>query len=207
MGGPTAALGLILLLGACGFKPMMGTQSDQPEVAARLAQIKISNIKDHSGQMLRNKLIDRFYHNERPVKPEYQLDIILVTGEEALAVQRDASVSRGQWTVSASYRMLHIASGQVLMTGSSRAVPGYNSTFVQYASFVSEENALERGIDYISDEINNRVALYFARDPDQQLKTNPITNPITMPKTIGDGGSAKPPEKAEPKPIAPVAGR
>ena len=162
------ALGLVLLLGACGFRPVMGDGRAGGAVAERLAAIEIAEIRDRSGQKMRNMLIDRFYDQGRPLKPEYRLEILLDAGGQSLAIEKDATTSRAQWTASATYRLIHIGSAKVVLQGASHAVPGYNISYYQWASFVSEESALERGYEYISDEIKTRIALYFARDPDQR---------------------------------------
>ena len=162
------ALGLALLLGACGFRPMMGGDRADGSVASRLATVEIGDIADRSGQKMRNLLIDRFYHDRRPAAAEYRLEVALEAGEQSLAIEKDASASRAQWTATATYRLVHRPSGKVVLQGSSRAVPGYNVNYYQWGSFVSEQDALDRGIEYISDEIRTRVALYFARDPDQR---------------------------------------
>jgi len=162
------ALGLVLLLGACGFRPMMGDDRVDGTVSQRLASVEIAEIKERSGQKMRNMLIDRLYHERRPVAPEYRLEVMLDAGEQSLAIEKDATASRAQWTATATYRLVHIGSGKVVLQGASRSVPGYNISYYQWASFVSQDSALERGIEYLSDDIKTRVALYFARDPDQR---------------------------------------
>ena len=61
-----------------------------------------------------------------------------------------------------------IASGKIVLQGFSNAVPGYKISNYQWASFVSQADAAERGIEYMSNDIRSRVALYFARAPDQK---------------------------------------
>ena len=166
-----AMLAIVLALPACGFHPMMGAASDQPAVTEQLARVEIAPLKDRSGQMLRNRLIDAFYRDQRAVAPEYRLEISLDTGQEPLAVAKDASMSRGQWSMIAIYRLIHITTGRLMFSSNSRAWPGYNNTLVQYASFVSEQSAFDRGIDFLGDEIKTRVSLFFAREPDQRPTT------------------------------------
>lgn len=162
------ALALVLLLGACGFRPMMGDDRADGAVSERLGTVEVAEIKDRAGQKMRNMLIDRFDHERRPVKPEYRLEVMLDAGEQSLAIQKDATASRAQWTATATYRLVHIASGKVVLQGASRSEPGYHISYYQWASFVSQDSALERGIEYLCDDIKTRVALYFARDPDQR---------------------------------------
>jgi len=188
--GGVVGLVLLLALGACGFRPMAGANGAEGAVTAQLASVRVSVIKDRSGQILRNLLIDSFSGTSHPADPEYQLDVALEAGEDTLAVQKDASVSRGQWTVTANYRLVHIASGRVMFQASSRAISGYNSTFVQYASFVSEESAYQRGIEYLSGEIKTRVALFFARAPDQRPSTAPGAAPAAPLEAVPLPGAA-----------------
>ncbi len=167
-GVPALVLGL--LLGACGFHPMASVPADQPAVTEQLAQVDIDEIPDRIGQELRNRLIDQFYRDGRPAKPLYRLVIKLDTSQMTLAVQQDVSASRSQWIITANYQLIYVPTGQVVLRGSSRAVPGYNVTYAQYSSFVSENAAYDRGIVYVGDDIATRVSLYFARDPDQRMK-------------------------------------
>ena len=185
------ALVLGLLLGACGFRPMAAVPSDQPAVSEQLAQVDIEEIPDRIGQELRNRLIDHFYRDGRPAQPLYRLVITLDTSQMTLAVQQDVSASRSEWIVTANYQLIYLPTGQVVVNGSSRAVPGYNVTYAQYSSFVSENAAFDRGIVFVGDDIATRISLYFSRNPDQRMKLKapdwaasktPIPAPVPAPK-------------------------
>ena len=176
---PMLVLGLLLV--ACGFQPMMATPTNQPAVDEQLAQVTIDEIPDRVGQELRNRLIDHFYHDGRPAKPLYRLVIKLDTSQMTLAVQSDVSASRSEWIVTANYQLYYIPNNTLVLSGSSRAVPGYNVTYAQYSSFVSENAAFDRGIVYVGDDIATRVGMYFARDPDQRRKLPPPTWASSLP--------------------------
>jgi LPS-assembly lipoprotein len=176
---PMLVLGL--LLEACGFQPMMATPTNQPAVNEQLAQVTIDEIPDRVGQELRNRLIDHFYRDGRPAKPLYRLIIKLDTSQMTLAVQSDVSASRSEWIVTANYQLYYIPNNTLVLSGSSRAVPGYNVTYAQYSSFVSESAAFDRGIVYVGDDIATRVGMYFARDPDQRRKLPPPAWAPTLP--------------------------
>jgi len=122
---------------------------------------------------MRNVLIDRFYSDARPMAPQYRLEVSIDASQEQLAVQQNAQASRSQWTVSATYRLVHIGTGRVMFQANSRAMPGFNLTNYQYASYVSEEGALDRAIEYLADEIKTRTALFFERAPDQRPSIAP----------------------------------
>ncbi|MEI8394940.1 MAG: LPS assembly lipoprotein LptE [Rhodospirillaceae bacterium] len=166
--------GLVLLLGACGFRPMVGAHSAGSE---SLADVTIASIEDRSGQQLRNALIDRFYRSGRPAAPTYTLEVKLNAGDAAQVVQKDSTPTQSQWTVTADYRLLHNATGKAVFQGSSRALAAYNLTNYQYSSYVAQQSALDRSIGSLADEITGRIALYVQRDPDQKLTFVPAPPP------------------------------
>lgn len=162
-------LALALGLAACGFHPMMGSAGNgNPAVVNQLERVQIATIADRTGQQLRNRLIDRFYHAGRSAQPEYRLDVTLDSQSNALTVDKNAVASRAQWTVNATYRLVHLATNKVLFQDTDQAITAYNISYAQYASLVSEQAALQRGLELMGDRIATRIALYFARDPDQR---------------------------------------
>ena len=162
------ALVLMLLLGACGFRPMHGERENDATIASQLAAVEIGVIKDRTGQQMRNMLIDRFYSDSRPAAAQYKLEVSIDASQEQLAVQQNSSTSRSQWTVTATYRLIHVATGRVMFQANSRAMPGFNASNYQFASYVSETGALERAMEYLAGEIKTRTALFFERAPDQR---------------------------------------
>ena len=160
----TMMLGALLLLGACGFHPMMGADTRNADVSEMMNAVEIAEIKDRPGQMMRNLLIDHFYHDKKSTTPLYRLDVALETGLHNLSIEKDSSVSSGLATVSATFRLVHIASGGIVFKGTSIANPTYNISHYQWASEVSLDSAVQRGIESISDDISRRIALFFNRD-------------------------------------------
>jgi LPS-assembly lipoprotein len=168
------ASALVLALTACGFHPMMGAHGNSdPTVADQLARVQVATIDDRIGQELRNHLIDRFSHDGRSGPAEYRLDVTLQTNEAALTVEKNAMTSRAQWAVTATYRLVHIASNRVMFQDSDTVTPGFDISYAQYASLVSEQAALKRGVESLGELIATRVSVFFARDPDQRPPTTP----------------------------------
>lgn len=167
---PSLLLALVLATAGsgCGFRPMMGEQDSGLAMSERLDQVDIGFVPDRSGQQLRNLLIDRFYRDGRPDSTLYRLEISLSTAAAPMGLQKDALASRGQWDITVSYRLLHIASGALMFQASSRAMPGFSFSSGQYATMVSESGALERGLVQVADDIRSRVAMFLARPEDQK---------------------------------------
>ena len=152
-----------LLSAGCGFSPIYGAhgQGDNP-VARELSNVYIENIPDSDGQFLRNKLIDRLYFNGRPAHPAARLAITLQSSENAMGVQKDATISRSQLVMGATY-VLRDNDGRELFKGLARSLASYSKLDAQYGTLAAQRNAFERALGEISEQIVNRLSLYYAQ--------------------------------------------
>lgn len=168
---PVAAALLLALspvvLGACGFTPVYGTASQQGHVGAALANVQIDPIGDRNGQILRNNLIDRFYTDGRPADPRYRLAVSVSAMEEELGIQKDATATRARLRLQASYELIDTHNGQVVYRTFSRSVISFNLLDSQFAVLASRQDAYDRGLTELADDIRTRLALYFAREQQQ----------------------------------------
>jgi Predicted secreted (periplasmic) protein len=147
---------------ACGFQPLYAGKGPD-SVTAKLEQVDIAVIPDRHGQELRNLLIDRFYKDGRPGNPRYQLVTSLTAVEQKLAIQKDATATRAQLVVNAPYRLVEAGTGKPLLSASARSYISYNVLEQQYAGLVTVDNAYERALLEISNEITSRVSAYLGR--------------------------------------------
>lgn len=155
---------------ACGFQPLYGGKGPN-SVAARLEEVDIGMIPDRYGQQLRNLLIDRFYKDGRPGNPQYRLLTSLTASEQKLALQKDATAVRAQLVVNAPYQLVDTNTGRVVLSSSSRSFISYNVLEQQYAGLVTVENAYDRALLEISNDITTRVSMYLGR-PKETLPEN-----------------------------------
>jgi LPS-assembly lipoprotein len=157
----------------CGFRPVYGTWSAAAETVVELNRVAIEPIGDRNGQMLRNLLIDRFYTTGRPADPRYRLVIRLATTQEDLGIRRDATATRARIRLVADYELVDAASGQTVYRSFSRAVVSYNLLEAQYATLVSEQDAYDRGLTELSEDIRTRISLFFTRAPAEGAAASP----------------------------------
>ena len=158
------ALGLSAVsLSGCGFQPLYGGKGVGAAAADRLMEVDIASIPDREGQKLRNLLIDNFYPSERPSNPRYRLDVALSASEQKLALQKDATAVRAQLLVNAPYRLTDTQTGQVVFQSSSRSMISYNTLEQHYAAIVTMQNAYDRALEDISNDITTRVAMHLGR--------------------------------------------
>ena len=152
---------LMLLPGCAGYQPLYGSATP---AAQQLPLVQVNNIPNRLGQQLRNRLIDRFYGNGRPEAPEYTLDVALNQSIFKLGIEVDDSATRAELNVQAVYTLRN-SQGAAVLTGATTAVNYYNILRGQYATLTAEEDAYDRSVAQISDDITRRLSLYFNREP------------------------------------------
>ncbi len=155
----------LALLSACGFQPLYGDKSYGAGATEKLANVDIGGIPDREGQKLRNLLIDRFYPTSRPSSTRYRLNVSLTAAEEKLALQKDASAVRAQLHVNAPYTLTDTTTGAVVFQSRARSLITYNILEQHYAGVVTVENAYDRALEEISNDITTRVAMHLGRQP------------------------------------------
>lgn len=147
------------LTSGCGFRPVYSTGSSG-DAEQDLAAIKIGIIEGRSGQILHNNLLDRFNPRGRPVKPLYTLATEIAVTATELGTQIDATTTRSQVTVFA-HANLH-AFGEVTPFNA-RAVASFSTAQSDYASKVAEEEAIERSMRVIADDLRLQIATFFEK--------------------------------------------
>jgi len=157
--------GLLCMLVACGFSPIYGTHGGGP-VAAELNDVEIAAIPNREGQMLRNDLIDRMYGKGRPQHPKYTLTITPKFTEESVGLLPNAVTTLAELTLAAHY-VLADSKGQTLTHGDVHAMADYNQLEEGYATVAAREGAYQRTLHEVSEQIVNRVSLYFAEQAEQ----------------------------------------
>ncbi|HET8727909.1 MAG TPA: LPS assembly lipoprotein LptE [Alphaproteobacteria bacterium] len=156
-------LALPLLLAACGFQPLYG-ETQMGVVAAQFAETEVAVIPNRSGQILRNYLIEDLNPSGRPDDPAYVLNVGLNETFRDLAIRKDATATRANLIVSASYRLRN-GDGEPLTSGSVQTITSYNILRDEFATLSAERDARDRALRQISEDISTRLALYFNREP------------------------------------------
>lgn len=166
---------LLFLLGlpACGFSPLYGSRGgDGSPVAEAISNIAIANIPNEHGQQLRNKLIDRFYFHGRPQKPSTTLTIFLGTSEADLGIQKDATASLSEVTLTASFSLTKQGEGS-LLNSTAKSVVIYSKLDAQYGTLAAQRNAYDRAVSEVCEQIVNQISLYYAEPPEPPLSETP----------------------------------
>lgn len=158
----------LLLLTACGFAPVYGTNNtnngSRDSAATVLNQTRISAMKDREGQFLRNALIDRFYRDGYPTNPQYQLTITeLVETETDFDITVESEATRRQLKIRTSITLGGINTNKPSLKRNLYAVSSYNVLESEFATRVSEQNAREAILNDLSRQIEQQIALHLSR--------------------------------------------
>lgn len=160
-----APLLLILALGACGLKPLYGTNSVGTAMSDRLGQVNVGVIGDRSGQILRTELIRMLNPQGRPAQPAYDLGVTLAESQQDVNLISDLTTTRRNLTLTASFVLTDRKSGQPVFSDSASEITSYNILADQYTTLVGERDARERALRSLGEDIRTRLALYFDRHP------------------------------------------
>jgi LPS-assembly lipoprotein len=164
-----ALLVALVLLTACGFRPLYGEGDGRGErIRAELAAIEVSRLEERLGQILRGALIDELDPTGEGEPARYDLIVGLTRTSNALAIQLDATITRYDMVLRAPYALRRRADGAVLHRGTVRRVASYNVRREPYATLVAEQDAERRAAREVAREIASLLALHFSREAEPE---------------------------------------
>ena len=157
------ALSALLVLAGCGFTPVYGTHGSEngSPVAVALNDVAIDNIPDRNGQILRNNLIDRMYGKNRPAKPSHTLKVSIHSTEEDLGILANATSTRALLNMYGDYKLVD-PQGNEVVKGTANSVASFDKLDQMYGTVAARQDAYERTLHEVSEQIVNRLSLYFS---------------------------------------------
>jgi LPS-assembly lipoprotein len=158
-----ALLAAALGLAGCGFQPLYGEGPAGP-ADERFAEIRVGVIPERSGQILRNFLIQRLNPGGRPADPAYTLAVSLRERQQQLAITQEDVAERANLLVTARYALRDLDSNQVVFEGRQTTITSFNILRDEVATLSAEQDARQRALRALSDDIRLRLGLYFQRD-------------------------------------------
>jgi len=156
----------LLVLSACGFEPLYRTADRGAETEQLLSRIEVPPIADRLGQLVRTVLNDRLKPRAAP-QPLYAVVVTLTESTQGLAVRRDASATRANLIVNATFTLSDISGDENLLSGKIRSVNGYDILTSDFATLAAEKDARRRGARDVADAIFDRLAIYMSRVANQ----------------------------------------
>lgn len=154
------ALGLCLVLAACGLKPMYAGGSSGA-VAGGLNAVQVAPIPERAGWLVRNALVDRL--GGEAGDPAFRLEVELDDDLTAFGIRGDAAVTRERRTLRARYRLVDLKSGEVVLDATAGSDAGIDIVSSEYATVAAEQTAQERLAGVVADQMVARLALFMSR--------------------------------------------
>lgn len=148
-------------LSACGYHPLYGQNSVSAQSQADLANIYVEPIKDRAGQLLRSALTHRLSPKAQNRTRIFKLEVTIDESISELAVERDASATRGNLTLTANYTLTRATNGQIMTAGAITTVSSYNILSSDFATLSAENDSRERAINNLAETLRMRLAIYF----------------------------------------------
>jgi len=157
-----AVLSALIPLSGCGYTPLYGSMDHDSKVTEAMQQVSVPTIGGGLvGLDVRNELLDSLGIEGSPIHPAQRLEVTVTPGLAGLLVQPDAAITRYNYTLVGSYKLVDSSSGKVLTQGSVYGESAYNVVASQYATVVARRDAEKRAAQNVSEEIATRVAVYF----------------------------------------------
>ncbi len=156
-----ASVGLVAVtLAGCGFTPLYGKNgtASAPEVVDAMSTVSIRPLPDREGMKLRQVLRETMQPTGL-TRAVYDLDVNFVQRIDELGIRPDATSSRANLVLSATFSLYE--GGQRIYGDRVQSVVSYNILDDQYATVASQADAENRGIRQVGEEIRTRLAVYF----------------------------------------------
>ena len=148
----------LLLFSNCGYKPIYSTTNKNSD---EFLYIKIKNIEDRSGQILKNELFKQLNPENKRSLTKYHLSIKIGEDSEALAYRKDMSATRTNLKITAKYSLRSIKNGNIIFESTTESISSYDIVESIYATIIAEKDARKKALKIISDTIINELAIFF----------------------------------------------
>ena len=161
----TTVLAIFLLaVTACGFKPLYGTdKAGLSDPQAELATVRVSDIPDRLGQLVRNQLVDYLSPTGHASQKRYDLKVSLSLSSEGIALARDQSATRYNVQLIAHFKLTDLTNHKKVFEGQARSIAVYNVITSEYATLIARQDADRRAASDVADELRTRLSVFFSR--------------------------------------------
>ena len=157
------ALGLVfgLALSACGYRPLYGTSSINPNTEINLSAVEIAPLYDRVGQMLHTDIGRRIYPKGQAASATHNLRISLSENTQHLAVARNTAATRANYTLKSTFQLIRNSDSKEVFKGSLFSTVSYNIISSDYSNLIAADDARERAVRDVGEQIARRLGAYF----------------------------------------------
>lgn len=154
---------VMVLVAGCGFQPLHGRQESRDNATLALRQVAVPPIPERLGQMLRIELTTRLTPNGAPKAPLYVLNVSMTESRQNLAVRKDATATRANLIISATFELERVQTNENLLSGTVRSINSYNILDADFATLSAESDARRRAARDLATEIESRLGIFLSQ--------------------------------------------
>lgn len=149
---------VVVLFSNCGYQPIYSNKIQKND---EFLSIRVKNIKDRPGQILKNDLTDRLNPNNKKKIPKYYLEVKLNESKQEIGYKKDLSATRTNLIVNAKYILRNIKAGDIILKNDTKTISSYDVVESTYATIIAEKDAREKTMKIIADTIITDLAVFF----------------------------------------------
>ena len=149
---------IFFIFTSCGYEPIYSKNVSSNK---ELLSISVKNIKDRSGQILRNSLLNQLNPEKERVIIKYKLTVEISESRSNLAYRRDMSATRADLIVTANYLLTEIKGGEIILENETKSTSSFDVVESVYATLIAEKDAREKNLQVISDDIFTNLVIFF----------------------------------------------
>lgn len=112
---------------------------------------------------MHNFLRDRLNPQGQPAAPSYRLHVRLRESLSELGVRRDETATRANLRINADFSLRDYNDKHEVFSGRSTSTTSYDILENPFATTISEEDARERALREVADDIETRLAIFFSK--------------------------------------------
>ena len=146
------------IITSCGYQPIY---SKNINTNKELLSISIKNIKNRSGQILRNTLLNQLNPERERVIIKYRLIIEISESRTDLGYRRDMSATRADLEVTAKYLLKNTKNDEIILKDEANSISSFDVVESVYATLIAEKDAREKSLKVISDNIYTNLVIFF----------------------------------------------
>ena len=162
---------MTVLVTSCGFKPMYGQFSDNPQLQEQMKTVRVDYITEHGrpsriGQVFRNNLLDRFAAFGQAERTDYVLKVSFIITEEGYGIRQDESVTLNNIRLVADFSLETADKSETVFNSSARSIVSYDLVQSDFSNMSARNASLLRMTNDISQQITTQIGAYLNRQKD-----------------------------------------
>ena len=156
LGSMIFAVAAVLALSACTVQPLYGPSLNGQLTTTTLSGIAIDEVSTRVAQEVRNTLLYDFATGAGATT--YHMRLTVSSADTALGVTPVETAPSYAVTVSATYQITSVASGEIVLRGTSRGTASFDRVNQIYANTRARLDAEDRAAGLAADDIRVRLA-------------------------------------------------